>query len=287
MRGTANTSARLLASMLVVAAFPVHAAVTGDSECPSPAQIEAALATTVPELVLARDVVVRDDGTAWVLTIDGQVRHFDDVKRACLERASAAAVVLALDARRPPPPAPAAPTAPVRTASRAPAVELEARGFLAVAPAQSASPTGGGGLRLTIAGRHVGAVIGAAGLAPTTLTFPTARAKAWRVPFEVGVRGRVDVKRLALSLDAVVVLGPQITEGSGLVNATRTTRLEVGLGGTARAAYWATRRVAPFVELGVEGTLRGYDLTVPGVGTVGHPPRIWLAVGAGLAVRLR
>ena len=46
MSGVARASARLAACVVALGAASVHAAVTDDSDCPSPAQIETALATT-------------------------------------------------------------------------------------------------------------------------------------------------------------------------------------------------------------------------------------------------
>jgi hypothetical protein len=294
-------------------AFPPVALFGDDNACPTPAQVASELKDIVPSLLVvleeersgAFSARIRDEGPHFVVTADGKLRQFDDADRDCVLRARKAAVFLSLVLPQPGTPAPAAPKPPVPAAPKPPVVnsapprpakppwtprwvpaELEVGGVFAASPGTGAALTGGGAVRVFFGSRYVGGVLSAAGLAPFTLHFANAGARITRVPFELGVRGRLPLRRVTLSLDATLVLGALITQGVEITPSASARRLEVGVALTARAEYWVTPRLAPFLQLAFEGIPSAYDFTVPGGATVGSSPKIWLTTTAGLAVRL-
>jgi hypothetical protein len=171
---------------------------------------------------------------------------------------------------------------------RLPNVQLEVAGvFTAAALGPGPAPTGGASLALFAGGRWVGGVLGVTGLAPTELALTGARARLIRVPIELAVRGRLILRRWVLTLQLGLVLGAQITEGLDVPASLRQGRLEVGISAGARVEVWATRRLAPFLALAVEGIPVPYDLEIPGTGVVGQTPRLWTSLAIGLAFRAR
>jgi hypothetical protein len=288
--------------------FPPIALMGDDASCPSPKQVSLALVAVLPSLVIvigdahdgAFPVRITDDAAHFVVTAGASLRRFDDADRDCALRARKAAVFISLvlpsaSAAAPTPttPRPATP-APTPTATPTPRrtlhwvpIELAIGGAFAAAPRSEGSAfTGGGALRLYFGSPYVGGVLGAAGLAPVTLRFTGAGAHVTRVPFDLGVRGRLPLGRVTLSLDATLVLAALITRGVDITPSATAQRLEVGVAIAARAEYWATKKLAPFLQFAVEGVPSAYDFTVPSGATVGHSPQVWLTTTAGLTVKL-
>jgi hypothetical protein len=165
-------------------------------------------------------------------------------------------------------------------------VEAGAR-FDAAPPGSTALYSGGAEMRLYVGSAHVGGVIGVAGLSPTTLDVPPARARLTRIPFDVGARGRLRRGRVGLALELGLVLAAQITEGVDVTPSVRATRLEVGLRASARVELWAWRRLAPFFALVGEYVPVPYELVLPSAGIVGTTPLGWVGGVAGLALAVR
>jgi hypothetical protein len=271
---------------------------TDSAACPAPAAVAEAVRATLGEasrdLPAALRAHVEDRGDHFVVTLGDQARRFEDPARRCDDRARKAAVYLALLLQPPlvpePVPAPARPSAPSTRAvgGRLPLIQLDLAGEFSATPSPGGpAATGGVAARLFVGARWVGGIIGIDALAPSTVNLVGTRARIFRVPIYLGARGRLVLRRLVLSLDLALSLGPIVTEGQDLPQALRETRLELGIGAQVRGEYWVTARLAPFVGFSVDGLPRPYQLTVPGVGVVGETPGIWLSATAGLAVRLR
>ncbi|HEY3357613.1 MAG TPA: hypothetical protein VGQ83_30455, partial [Polyangia bacterium] len=179
--------------------------------------------------------------------------------------------------------------APPAAAPRAPLVTLEAGGVgEAAAPGRGndAGVTGGGAVRLRVAGRRLGVAFGAAGLAPATVTLARGQARLTRVPVELDLTAAVRARRLELIAGVGLAAAALAVTGQGFAADLGTTRLDLGLHGAVTARWRGGGRVAPFV--GLEATLlpRPYDLAVAGLGEVGRTPLLWVRVVAGAALAL-
>ena len=263
-----------------------------------------------------------DSGADYGVVAGPEGRAFTDPSLRCEERARKASIVVALvlepptlevPAARVPPPAddgplrlPAArglsenarqPSSQTTVAPKkcrptydcSTLLLLEVAGLVDAAPRSGTNSlwSGGAALRLFVGARHVGGLLGIAGLSPTTMGLGMASARLTRVPIDVGVRGQLRRGRLGLSLEGGAVMTIQITEGVDVTPSLRETRLELGVRAAAKVEYWVTRRIAPFVAIHGEYVPLPYDLVLPAVGTVGMTPRFWVGAMLGLALRLR
>jgi hypothetical protein len=123
-------------------------------------------------------------------------------------------------------------------------------------------------------------------VSPTTMALPGVRAELRRVPFDLGARARLRGGRLGITGDAGAVIAVLLTRGLDSPVGMQSTRVELGLR-AAVAVELDTSRVAPFLALQAELIPRAYDLVLPGTGTVGTTPQMWLGAILGLSIKLR
>jgi hypothetical protein len=289
--------ARVVAIVGAAVSSRAHAAQTvvlagSDDGCPSRAAVASALVAIVPSVRIESGepadgprVELWDEGAQFRVSTGTDAREFTDWAHRCDERARKAAVFIALvleppTVRPPPPPPPPWPKNAVL------AVELEAAALLDAAP-QMELYSGGAAAALFVGARYVGGVLGVGALSPTTLELKGARARLWRIPVELGLRGRLRRGRVGLAIDAVAFVGAQVTEGLDVVNARTDTRAELGVGVAARIEWVATRRWVPFLAFRAEVVPEPYNLTLPSVGVVGTTPQYWVGGALGIALAIR
>jgi len=307
MRGMASIVSLCVFALMFVAARPAAARaahsitlVKADG-CPSGRAFTAALQTIFPDANFVTDgreeslrVELSDVGADYRVRVGTVQRDFTDAAMRCDERARKAAVLVALALE--PPTVEVPPVAGARKSEvdsnrhvRLPSVQLEIGGVFDAAPRSVSNSlfSGGAQVRLFVGARYVGAVVGIAGLSPTTLQVTGARARLARVPIDLAVRGQLRRGRLALSLDAGVVIAIQITNGLDVAPSLEETRMEVGVRIAAKVEYWAWKRVAPFIAIQGEYVPVPSDLVLPAAGIVGTTPQFWVGGALGLALRLR
>ena len=110
-----------------------------------------------------------------------------------------------------------------------------------------------------------------------------------RIPVDIGARALLTRRRIDLGLDAGVslaALSVHGVDGRELAAASGATRLDAGFRVAPFLRGWVSRRVALFVAPEIVASFHAYELTIAPDGTVGHTPRWWFAVQAGVAVRL-
>jgi hypothetical protein len=260
-----------------------------DDGCPSATAFVAALRAIVPDVELAPTglrVELSDDGADYRVVAGALTRDFTDPAVRCDERARKAAVLVALALA---PPTVAAPPARAVPAGRRTHIALEVGGVFDAAPRPGSNSvySGGAQVRLYVGAAHFGGVVSVAGLSPTTLDVPPARARLRRVPLALSLRGQLRRGRLGLSLDLGAVVAVQITDGVDVAPSVEQTRLELGIRLEAKLEYWAWRRIAPFLAIQGEYDPVPYNLVLPSAGIVGTTPPGWVGAVAGLAFALR
>ncbi|MDF3065444.1 MAG: hypothetical protein K0R38_1045 [Polyangiaceae bacterium] len=297
--------------------------VTSDSDCPTPASIQAEVRElTTPEqragVPADAKVMVSDHGAtiAVAITRDGKttVRVYRDAARDCARRAhfvSVLAVValmppdLGSDAATPeeappptepePPPVPEAvarPPAPAQQPSKLPRVRIElgARGDVS-APLSDT-------VRVALPSAALGVALGAG---DARFTLGTSYAPQSEVRYTGASAGSAELSRfdvalgvryvfahapLDASIDASMLLTRQELTGRSSERPMRDTAFSAG-GRVGIHVCWSERSVvSPF--LGAYATVFPFAPALSQLpqGTVGHLPYLWLGLSGGLALAL-
>jgi hypothetical protein len=284
------------------AAAPVQ--VHSDGDCPSAAQVSAALDYLFRDAPAAAGVgsggplpelAVVDLGAGYRVSFEGQAREYADAARGCEERARVAAVFAAV-VLEPPEVAEraraVAPVTPVPARTAPGGFELRAGGVLDVGPRQGGSALSSGGeLRIAATGRRWGLELGAGARAPARLTWGSYQAQLTRFPFDVDAR--VVWRRPHLTTTAATGLVATVIdlrgEGTAVGAPASGTRLDLG----ARAALSLqflqspSAWLSPFVALQASVSPRPYRAIVDPVGQIGTAPWAWVGATLGVAVALR
>lgn len=283
------------------------------SACPSAAAVEANVASLIGEPAETSTAEIVDLGDRYRVVVGDSVRELVDGERRCEERARAAAVFIVLVLDRPreapavdradadraaadradadrvvvdrvvAPPVTERVVEPVASSS----IELQLA-LLATLPFgafDGTSPGFAGAARAAWTSGSFGVAAGI-GFAPAiTLAFDAATARVRRVPLDANLRvhhafGAIDA---AAELGAVAAIlsvandAPDAGEG-GL-------RLELG----ARAAIFARAElgaIAPFFIVETAVIPAPYEVASYRDGSVGRTPALWLALGAGISLRV-
>jgi hypothetical protein len=281
------------------AAAPKTLRIVSSDACPRPDAVANALARMLPEtrIVGAADdapvVTLVDLGDGFRVEVGGQARTVPDAKHECEERALTTAIFIAfvLD----PPTAPSPPSAPPVVAAPPPPaprvlrprlrpeVELELSALFVIAPDETVL-TGGGSARVFVGNRWLGGIAGVTALAPATFDVGTAGARLVRVPVDLGLRGRLKLKQVGLSVDAEAVVVPLFVAGTRVAQALSSHGEDVGGRVAASVQLRRWRRWAPFLAIEVVATSR--HLLVVESGPTRETPPVWLGLSLGVDARL-
>lgn len=289
--------------------------ISTNGACPGRDAIATAIASLVPRdgpgaLPPSAKLQVEDLGDSYrvMLLADGKerVRAYRDAGRDCGQRARFAAVFAVLTLMPPellvetppsaepppPPPAPAPPAAIVATPPPPPAApkrfRLAAAGLFDFAPPAGDSPaiaSPGAEVRLGAGAGTLG-FTGGLGFEPrATFSVGALEARELRIPFDVGVSGRL--RRHSVELAGEAGLAAALFNAGGTnPNVPRSgTRLDLGVRAALvlRLARPAAR-VAPVVGAHATYFPRPYEIeTVPG-GLVGHMPSVRVGATAGASI---
>jgi hypothetical protein len=278
--------------------------VESDSDCPSAAQVSAALdyllggaRQTAAADTGTTDLVVQveDGGPRYRVTFAGQTRQYEDLARDCQERARVVAVFAAVTleppevAGRPRPPT--APRRAVRPVVQPPTAErpFEVRvgmdsdvGFQRSRRALA----WGGDVRAALSGRHWGIELGLGAQAPARLQWGVYQAKITRFPIDLSARGLFGSTRAVMSLSAGVAFAifHLRGEGPGLPVRDGGTRLDVGLRSSLGLELLPAARFSPFIALHGSVWPRRYAAVVDPVDQVGTVPLVWVGATLGVAI---
>jgi hypothetical protein len=284
-----------LAPLAVLARERPRLRFSGDGQCPAAGAVAAELKELQPgfaspageaEDLNPLEVQIFDLGPRYRVSVAGETRELADGARECLERARAAAsfVLLVLE-----PPAMPQKLAGSRVHPAAPHVDLELLGAIDGAPRTGADNgliTGGGGLRLALAWRYVGASLGAAGLSPDALRFGAVAVRLMRLPLDLSARGALRRRSVEGIAELGLALSAVRAEGLGLAAIQSGWRLEPGVRAALGLRIWPIPRLGITAGFDVVAPFQTTPLAVVPVGIIGATPSVWLGARVGLAVRL-
>ncbi len=251
-------------------------------------------------------IQLRDDGRSFHVLTQGGERSFDDVERRCSERARSAAVFIAVTLQRSEQPmhveAAALAEDPV-SLQRASVVQrsarpgrrwrlaMEALGRFEAGPRESASAlaTGGASLRVDVGAQFnrlfVGATVGAAGEARTTLSVPGGSARLLRVPLDIGAR--VGFRRSWLEVGGDLGLSVGIVDVVGDVAMSREAAgAEPGVRGAIWFRAWPSEVVGAVLSVEAVYVPRPHNIQLSDLGVVATLPPVWLSTSLGLVFRI-
>ena len=305
MRGAVIGIGVLLAVSSPARAQPTALRVTVEGDCPSAANVEAALARVLPMSLIGdgATATVRDRGNVYSIDILGVHREIADAARACDERARAAAVAIALvldppkiepSVEEPPPDAqppvpPLSSTLPVDDRPSNYPIAIELGALLVVAPGE---PAATGGARLAVAAGYGGfaAVLSTSVSAPIAIAAAPTVVDLTRIPLGGSLRvdllssahGRVDLS-CELGIEAALLFA----SARGLATNATQTRAEISVSTSATVHVWLTPRAGLLLAAHVVLDPRPYELDIEPVGQVATTPWLWLGLSLGVAVRAR
>ncbi len=258
-------------------------AVSADG-CPNLEQVTRALHQLLPKWQMdggpdSIGVRVDDQGDRYRVVVGQVDRTLEDPARGCDARADAAAVIAELMLM--PPSLPKRKTGGV-------IVDLAAVGFLDLAPAASNLPTtGGGGLRLNVGGKWIGATVGLSGLAPAHLTFEDHRSSLVRAPIDLGVYSSYRHRAFEVGGELGLLLTPLVLYRSGLSSQDTAPKLESGVRLRPEVRWWLRDWFAVTFAVSIDVAFHTYTLDIQPVGQVGETPRFWTELALGVLFRLK
>jgi hypothetical protein len=279
----------LLACLCLAAPRSVQAA-DNASDCPRQGDIVAALGQVVATDgadAAVSEIAVRDLGASWHIEVRGRASTYAEPARNCAERARVAAVFAALVLAPPDRDEDAeAATSSDQAASRSYRLPLtvELAPLLAVAAGANVPLGGGGQLRIAHSGQHLGLAGGAEATAFSKLDAGTYGASVTRIAFDVSAREAWSSESLGFAAELGPYLALLRVRGTGLYENGTSNHVDAG----GRAAFTARLRgrLAPFMSVQAALGARRVDLVVDPGGTLGHVPRLWLGLSAGVALDL-
>ena len=289
-------------------AAPVEpsAAIAGTSKCPTPSAVWTEVTTLLPHdrlqerlhaLASSTPLVDVSDGGATVRVVAaGRVREFREEARDCAYRARVAAVFAALTIdpaamiAPPVPPAANAPTAPPLAAAPPPApvpalVRIELG--LAVDAGVNTSTTalhGGGALRLAAGRGRLAFVAGVTPLLPTDVSVGGVLLRQWRLPADVGVRGRATSATVEAYGELGIAAALLSERALDLARADSGATVELGVRGAVGYRLATASRFAPFVALQAELVPFPPAILALPQGVAGHTPLLWIGATAGVSM---
>jgi hypothetical protein len=288
--------------------------VTGNTACPTPEEVNRALASLLPPGEPKSGAEARaelaDEGSSLRLQLlggNGNIQSEVHLARegSCANMADTAAVVLAawaarLDAdvslgfetpRAPaasPPPARLLAAPPPGPASRRWAASLAAGLFSSVEDTSGAptfAPAGSIELRLRAVDGAWGGRVGAAATGSHERTIGAGRAIWRRLAASLGAFRRQSWGRVSLDGGVDLVASLRFLEGDGFTTVRDLRTWDVGAGGSVRLGL-ALGRVEPWVAAGTTVWLRPQLIEVTGVAERQRLSQLELLAGAGLTVLL-
>ncbi len=288
-----------------LAAPPEHLLLSGNSSCPSAAEVLAELGPLLPQTQItvgdgdagtpAVTASIDDEGDRVRIRVVSEERVFRDTSRSCGERARTAAVFIGLvvdppvlpEAKLPVPVNVARPVPRPAVANEAVPLTLQLGPVLQAAPISDAAQlplAGGFGGRLAW-GHRLGVAIGAAFFLPTRLALPAADARLVWLPFDVALRATRDVGPVAITCE----LGPELAllfaSGEAVHNPRTSTRLEVGARGAVSLTWGMSSHLGAFVTLFGVWRPKPYAFRVNPNLESGTTPPVWLGGSLGLSFR--
>jgi hypothetical protein len=291
-------------------AAPRQVAVAAAGTCPSAQQLADQLAGMLPSIQFVAEpeatgerVVVVEDERGLSVEVAGSRRYIQDVERRCSERASQAAVFIALmlDPLRLPPKAVAehaqrSEPQPKRELPAPAAVPPPATVpvFVAIAPAlyvaavsqlRSTPLALGAGARWRW-GRAFSLIAGLGFLSSTTLHFDRADARERLFVLDAGASWGVWRRQGGFGVELSPVLAPAQVRGENLQRARAGWRLEWGARAAVLGELRLSRRLGLFAAESALVWPRPLALQVGGIGEVGHTPWLWLGSQLGLVLRV-
>ena len=279
---------------------PTHISLAATAECPSVDDVARQLNRILPALSVSpadspqlADVVLAEDATGMTVAFRDTQRHFEDSERRCQERASQAAVFIALvlDPLRLPPAPPSRPAAPLPRAAtaRQTGLELELGPSLWFAPGsglETVPLAGGGGLRLNW-GSAVALTGGAGVLSTTTLRYPEASARELLLPLDLGARLATQTWPVNFGAELSFTFAPARLSGQNVDRAKSGWRVELGVRAALFATWWLSDRIGVFLSESALVWPHPVRLTLGGVGDVGATPSTWVGSQLGLALKIK
>lgn len=294
--------------------------IQSDSDCPSPADVQADVRElTTPEQRAAVPVDAKvlvsdhDDRIAVAITRDGRttVRVYQDAARDCARRSHFVSVLVVVSLM---PPDVSAPPEPEPEPGSQPALATAPPPAIAPQPAPAAVPLkrvrielcargeAGAAIEDTVQVATLGGALGVAlGTGRLRLTLGTAYVPPTRLRFTAAVAGEAELERLdvALGLRWMFVHAPLDVHGEVAALASRAevsgrsphqprqdTAFSLG-GRVGLGVSWAEQRtLSPFLAAHASIYPAAPALVQVPQGSVGHLPYLWLGLSGGLALAL-
>jgi len=282
------------------------AAIAGTSLCPTPSAVWTEVTTLLPHdrlqerlraLASATPLIDVSDGGATVRVVAaGRVREFREEARDCAYRARVAAVfaALAIDpaaiiAPPAPPATDATTTAPVPPAPPPPPVPALVRIELglAVDAGVNTSTTAlhaGAALRLAAGRGRLAFVAGVTPLLPADVSVGGVRLRQWRLPADVGVRGRATRATVEVYGELGIAAALLSERALDLARADSGSTVELGVRAAVGYRLATASRFAPFVALHAELVPFPPAILALPQGVAGHTPLVWIGATAGVSM---
>jgi len=282
------------------------AAIAGTSTCPTPSAVWTEVTTLLPHdrlqerlraLASSSPLVDVTDGGATVRVVAaGRVREFREEARDCAYRARVAAVFAALTIdpaaiiAPPVPPVANAPAAPpVPTAPPPPPMPALVRIELGIAVDAGVNTSttavhAGGALRLAAGRGRLAFVAGVMPLLPADVSVGGVRLRQWRLPADVGVRGRATSATVEAYGELGIAVALLSERALDLARADSGTTVELGVRGAVGYRLATASRFAPFVALQAELVPFPPAILALPQGVAGHTPLLWIGATAGVSM---
>ena len=277
-----------------------------ESTCPTREAIEASVrsllgGSPVEGGKATPEILVRDRGDQYTVSVKGSTRDFRDEGRDCDARARAAAVFVALmlsPTSEPPPPPPEAgsttgrdtavprplpiPPAPI---SQTWTATIEVGAVVAAAPRTSGLQRAAGGeLRLIVSTNEWGLSLGGALTEPSRFDASAVPIRETRHPVDVDIRRTWRTRWFATAVELGALGAFCRVQQADIPDARAGSHLELGV---HAAATWSAHRG----RFGLY--IRGFSEIIPFTrqvaveprGIIGRTSPIWVGGGLGLAVR--
>lgn len=282
--------------------------------CPSAREVADALTPLVkPDFRFPADARPRvvDHGTRFAVSVKGQTGEYLDAERDCAERARVSAVFIALtlnppqiqsaegdalavkptpvEKTKPPPEAPRGPPlAPVATPTSGAWSRLELGARFDGTLSQGAQSTLAAGLevRASLGAGRVGAVLGAAVLAPVIWDISGVLVQEQRFPGHLALRLRWPSPLATLALDVGVSATAFTLRAPELAGESTAARLDIGPRAALTAQFETIGGLSPYLGAHVEYFPQAYRLNADPNGQLGSTPHAWVGMNLGASLAL-